>query len=321
MENNQQFEAATCSHQDVSRQGVGKTAHVVAMLRAIETSRQETKRLICDPFAKQLAGETGNKYIRSYASIFYFLIGSDLLRTILYLFSPLLSGMPSLGMLDGIAIRSRRIDDEISFHIKNHHVQQICVLGAGLDARPWRLKYSDWLTDHNKDDSKHKYVKYFELDFKEIFDFKLPVIEENGGKSDFDYVPVRSDLSLPSWPNELLFAGFDTSKPTLWIMEGFTGYLKEEELRRVFDIISNQLSAKSSRLMATFVRPEALRLTLTKGLHQNFRAPNPAQFVASYGWINVTEESFDEAGSNRYKRHVYPVGSIRGHVFVTGEKE
>jgi methyltransferase (TIGR00027 family) len=320
-------EAAVCSHQDNSRQGVGKTAHVVAMLRAVETNRGEGRRLINDPFASRLAGETGNGYVRSFASIAYFLLGSDLLRFLFYILSPFLANVSSFGMIDGIAIRSRRIDDEIIHHIRHDNIKQVAVLGAGLDARAWRLKYDHIFQDLTTKQSKEK-VKYFELDFKEIFDFKLRVVNEycieqgipQEKRSDFEYIPVVSDLSLPTWPETLMGAGFDPKVPTLWILEGFTGYLTEFELRHLLTVLSNQLSAKSSRFIATFLRPESLAVGIAKGLHQSYRPAHPAQLVESFGWTNATEETFDDIGRTRYDRPIYPLQSTRGHVIVTADK-
>lgn len=326
-----QFEASTCSHQDQSRKGVGKTAHAVAIVRAIETRRLEGNRLINDPFAEDLAGETGRRYLESYASVLHFLVGTNLLRNLFWLFSPLLSNISSFGMLDGLAIRSRRIDDEIRQSILGGKIRQIAVLGAGLDARPWRLRFNDIYGDQ-LEPSKTPKLDYFELDFQEIFDYKLPVVQAKliqlgSSASDqpslnsdlFNYVPVVSDLSLSTWPRTLKESGFQSDIPTLWIMEGFTGYLKEEELHQVLDFISNQLSCSDSHMIATFVKPEAVTVDVAKGLHQH-RAPNPVALLESYGWRDVREESFDEAGINRYERPIYPLRSVRGHVFITGEK-
>lgn len=327
-----QKEAAVCSHQDNSRQGVGKTAHVVAMLRAVETNRGEGRRLINDPFASRLAGETGNGYVRSFASIAYFLLGTDFLRCLFCILSPLLANYSSFGMIDGIAIRSRRIDDEIMHHIRHDNIKQVAVLGAGLDARAWRLKYDNIfqeLDTKNHNNKQRKEVKYFELDFQEIFDYKLRVVNEyfkeqgvteQHEQSDFDYIPVISDLSLPTWPQTLIGAGFDPSVPTLWILEGFTGYLTEFELRHVLTVLSTELSAPTSRFIATFLRPEVLSVGVAKGLHQNFRPAHPAQLVESFGWTNTTEETFDEIGRTRYNRPIYPLQSTRGHVIVTADK-
>ena len=45
---------------------------------------------------------------------------------------------------------------------------------------------------------------------------------------DLHYVGV--DLSLPEWPEKLVAAGFNASRPSIWLLEGLTGYLTEGEL-------------------------------------------------------------------------------------------
>ncbi len=313
--------ALKTSHHDVERQGVGVTAHVVAVVRAIETSRGEGVRLINDPFAEPLAGEIGQNYLFSYSRIGIFLLGSTFLRNAFWLLSPLLRGYPELGMLDGLPIRTRNIDDEIRSNLINHGIEQICVLGAGLDARPWRLKQADIFQQSANPQFQGNTlsrISYFEYDFPELFEYKLKVLEEHQASSDFNYVKVESDLSLPNWEEKLLEKGFQPEKRTMWILEGFTGYLTEEEFRRLFDVVSNKLSAPGSRFIITFVKPTAARLPVTKNMHK-FRPANPVEIITSFGWEDGKEESFEEAGL-RLGREIYPVGSTVGHVFVTAKK-
>jgi O-methyltransferase involved in polyketide biosynthesis len=334
-------EATITSHHDIERKGVGRTAHVVAMVRHIETRKGEGRRLINDPFAERLAGNAGKAYVERYSRLFFyfvgpfsrflfFLLGSDLLRTVFRLGSPLLHRIPELGMLDGIPIRTRTIDDEIKWNIKQNNIQQIAVLGAGLDSRPWRLKFSDIFEQSknpelsSKDNSSavaassFPVVDYFELDFPEIFDYKLSILSSMNATTDFNYVKVEGDLSLPDWSTNLLQHGFQPTRPTLWILEGFIGYLKEEEFHRLFSIVSQKLSAKGSHFIANFVKSHAEQIDVAKGMHK-FRPPNPKEIIEKHGWIHVQEESFDAAGK-RLGREIYPFGSVEGHVFLKGEK-
>lgn len=49
------------SHHDSNRKGVGKTAHLVAFLRLVESKKTANERLIFDPYAEVLCGNFGEK--------------------------------------------------------------------------------------------------------------------------------------------------------------------------------------------------------------------------------------------------------------------
>ncbi len=106
-------------------------------------------------------------------------------------------------------------------------IGQICVLGAGLDCRPWRLSNDGCNAPSSK-------LKYFEVDFPEIFSHKLPILASMDAQTQFEYISVCADLSLPNWLDALISAGFDPTKPTLWLLEGLTMYLTESEISAFF---------------------------------------------------------------------------------------
>jgi O-methyltransferase involved in polyketide biosynthesis len=112
----------------------------------------QTSILPCN-YAEALAGEIGKKYVEGK------------------------HGTPTKTMTDGLAVRTRRIDDELN----RNTLTQICVFGAGLDTRPWRLK-KPFLVDEP--------MHYFEVDFPEIFEFKLKILQEMGAASEFEYHSV-----------------------------------------------------------------------------------------------------------------------------------
>jgi methyltransferase (TIGR00027 family) len=98
-----------------------------------------------------------------------------------------------------VSFRTSKIDSDIKDALVNKGFKQVCVLGAGLDTRPWRLE-----TGLSKDQ-----IKYFEVDFPEIFDYKLPILQKNGAVELVDYCKVEADLSLPTWLRQLEQAGFN----------------------------------------------------------------------------------------------------------------
>ena len=126
--------AANCSHQDAERSKVGLTAHFVASLRALEHDRGEGEALFQDPYAALMGGEIGASATAS--------LRSNAANPDLNYLSTRLNTVDDyskttkipLGLMEGVIIRTRRIDDETKEFIRQNTVFQICVLGAGLDS-------------------------------------------------------------------------------------------------------------------------------------------------------------------------------------------
>ena len=186
--------ASSVSHQDTERCGVGVTAHGVSALRHYESATRGPKdALISDPFAERLSGEIGSRWVDS------------------------LEPWRRTGMIDGLAVRTRRIDDDIAAAINVRDMIsavgsgkfQVVVLGAGLDSRPWRLSES----------IKHP-TNWFEVDFPEIFDYKLPIVTSDSCiGSTITHIRVDADLSISTWISKLGEKGYDPSKPSVWLLE------------------------------------------------------------------------------------------------------
>ena len=101
-------------------------------------------------------------------------------------------------------------------------------------------------------------VKYFEVDSPEIFHYKLPILQKNGAVELVDYCKVEADLSLPSWLEQ---AGLRKDIATIWLLEGLTGYLTEEDLRLLFKRVT-ELSARGSEIVATFLTQRVTKYIL-----------------------------------------------------------
>jgi O-methyltransferase involved in polyketide biosynthesis len=183
--------AANVSHQDPERKGVGTTARGVASLRAWETDKGE-EGLIFDPYGHILGGEPGSQW--------------------------LINGFKDKALVredfvTGIALRTKKIDELILKAIKDGFTQ-ICVLGAGLDARPWRLHLERKINETGKyeylpaaENPLPSTVTWFEVDFPEIFEFKHKALGNANASLGCKYTAVRTDLSLPGWPDSLISAG------------------------------------------------------------------------------------------------------------------
>ncbi len=107
-------------------------------------------------------------------------------------------------------------------------------LGAGYDSRAYRF---------------HQIapeVKYFELDLPEmITDKKIRVKELLGALPAWvSYVPI--DFNKQALQEELIKAGYDKNKKTLFIWEGVTYYISKEAVKSTLQFVANQSSPGSS---------------------------------------------------------------------------
>jgi methyltransferase (TIGR00027 family) len=140
---------------------------------------------------------------------------------------------------DFIALRSRGIDVAWD-DVRSGGVRQLVILGAGLDARAWRLP---GLSD----------VRVFEVDHPSTQAFKQE--RARGLRSParaLTYVPVdfaRDDLGAA-----LRAAGFVETQPSFWILEGVTPYLPHRSTAATLATIAS-LSPAGSLLAMTYVEP------------------------------------------------------------------
>lgn len=71
------------------------------------------------------------------------------------------------------------------------------------------------------------YCKSFQIEKNKIID-----------NNNLIFSAVIADLGLSSWPESLIASGFDVVKPTVWLLEGLTGYLTNTELESLLSILS-----------------------------------------------------------------------------------
>jgi methyltransferase (TIGR00027 family) len=89
--------------------------------------------------------------------------------------------------------------------------RQIVILGAGMDARAFRLPPDPHCT-------------VYEIDTAAVLSFKANVVGRNGVEPTVRRVPVDTDLR-EDWMGALNAAGFGLSLPTAWLAEGLLMYL------------------------------------------------------------------------------------------------
>ncbi len=147
--------------------------------------------------------------------------------------------LATLGLLDHIEMRTRAIDAAVREGVAAG-ASQLVILGAGLDARAWRM--ADLAGVH-----------VFEVDHPSTQAFKRTRV---GGRRptarDVRFVAV--DFARDALGGALAGAGHDAAAPTFWIWEGVTPYLPREAVRATLAAVAAR-SAARSRIAVTYGTP------------------------------------------------------------------
>lgn len=226
----------TSAHRDTSRQLVGSTAFAVAAFRAAESSSEAP--LVIDAVATAVFALNGPAPLR-----WRLLVAAFSWKRVLRLLFCHRRLTKFEIMADMLAYRTAYLDAEITAAAP----QQLVTVGAGLDARSIRLGGRDER-------------RWFDVDFASMHSAKWQLFAAAGFAQPDSLVCVDADLTDPgAWQRELLAAhGFSSGAPTLWLLEGLTGYLERDELILLLAQIT-ELSAPGSVILATFIsatRPE-----------------------------------------------------------------
>jgi methyltransferase (TIGR00027 family) len=208
---------------------------------------------------------------------------------------------PRLHELPGeMASLTRMMGDAVTLRTLHHDrlltdlpVDQIVLLGAGLDGRAYRLPWAG--------------RRVFELDRPAILALKEDVARVAGLERTAERTPVAVDLA-DDWPDALTTAGFDPSRPTAWLAEGLTIYLNRAELDLMLKRIG-ELSAPGSHLgieVATSLRaglddeePADAGVSRVLSLFGSGPPTPPHDWLAGHGWrlaVRTFAELADEHG-------------------------
>jgi len=240
--------------------GVGTTAIGVAAMRAAETRRPD--RLFEDPLAAA------------------FVAGAGWGRIEIEDVEP--ERRPGIIALAAwVSARTRFLDDLV-LDATASGVRQVVLLGAGLDARAFRVHWPDG-------------VRVFELDTPAMLAFKQRVLDDVGSTPRAERIVIPIDLR-EDWPAALREAGFDAGAPAAWVVEGLLVYLDEQSVDRVMSDIA-ALSAPGSRLGVTSSSSasiDSLRAAVGAGVASLWISALPEEIVpwmAGYGWTATAKDA------------------------------
>eukprot|EP00204_Picochlorum_oklahomense_P002241 CAMPEP_0118800410 /NCGR_PEP_ID=MMETSP1161-20130426/2320_1 /TAXON_ID=249345 /ORGANISM="Picochlorum oklahomensis, Strain CCMP2329" /LENGTH=402 /DNA_ID=CAMNT_0006728235 /DNA_START=26 /DNA_END=1234 /DNA_ORIENTATION=- len=268
---------------------VSYSSRMIAAARAMEDEEDEESRLVYDPLATHVAGRKAlNKARRRRVKAppgygRRWKISRIGIRT--KWFDDQLEeclGMPDSYRSTPTASERTHVIDTFSCQNTSKKVfpVQVVEIGAGLSTRPWRLHLPATLA-------------WFDVDRQDVIDVKEDVLHASGAEIDvmspvrrsqsknsileqkigsLDHhslgveYPIRcesrssvpADLNNPSWKAALTRAGFDTSKATVWILEGILMYLTRDRVDALLQELAS-MSAPGSCLITGHVTEEVVR--------------------------------------------------------------
>ncbi|KAK6124531.1 hypothetical protein DH2020_041740 [Rehmannia glutinosa] len=221
------------------------------------------KQVINDPLAELFAGET-------YLKAIYEKIKKDRLNN-----AKEISGVI-------LAVRTLWFDSKLEAALSSFGGAgaQVVLLGAGMDARSYRL-------------SCLKEISVFEVDFAEVLHAKAAILEAAVNSRDEHHHPimtaksltrVAADLTEDDWLEKLQISGFEPKKSTVWILEGILYYLSHSNAMKVLNIIAEKCNLTNTVLLADFMNKQATKLS-SSTFH--FYCDWPDQLLPSLGFSDV----------------------------------
>jgi methyltransferase (TIGR00027 family) len=213
-------------------QDVSDTAFWIAYHRALESARPDA--LFRDPFAARLAGERGRRI-------------SD--------------AMPTSGIVAWtVALRTRIIDDYITAALRSG-IDTVLCLGAGLDARPYRMALPPEL-------------RWIEADYPHVIDYKEDLLRQETPACRLER--VRIDLANAAEREKLLGRVDAESQAILVLTEGVIPYLSNDQAASLADDLR---SMRCARLwIVDYISEQAVAFRRRRGIRRAMQNA-PFQFA------------------------------------------
>ncbi|KFK31820.1 hypothetical protein AALP_AA6G162600 [Arabis alpina] len=232
------------------------------------------KHVIHDPLAHLFAGETHLRNLHTK-------IKNDLLN----------NAREVSGVI--LAVRTLWFDTRIqaaldSFHTDATTTTQVVLLGAGMDARSYRLNCL------NQSD-------VFEVDFADVLEAKTSLVQAAEKSRDElkmtakSLVRVAIDIRDNDWFDKLKKSGFSPEINTVWVLEGILYYLSHTEAMQVLKLIADKCGLTSTVLLADFMnKPSA---TLPNSVF-HFYSDWPDQLLPPLGFSQVKLSQIGDPDAN-----------------------
>ena len=215
------------------------TAIGIAIVRGIESEKLENERICYDPYASRFVTPLLYKFVRFFDKIGY-------------------SEIKGPGVMGFLTVRERHIDEYLKACLKDG-IQQLVILGAGLDARAYRF------------DELKNGVKVFEVDHPASQATKLEKLKQVFGSQPAHVIYVGVDFNAQRLDQRLFESGYNESLKTLFIWQGVTPYLTPEAVDSTLAFIAEH-SGAGSAVIFDYMYPTLLDGTIKRGEVANMRS-------------------------------------------------
>ena len=215
------------------------TAIGIAIVRGIESEKPEGQRICYDPYARQFVSPFLYKFVRFFDKIGY-------------------SEVKGPGVMGFLTVRERHIDEYLKIQLANG-LEQLIILGAGLDARAYRF------------DELKNGIKIFEVDHPASQATKLEKLKQLFGSQPAHVTYVGIDFNTQRLDQRLSESGYDEHLKTLFIWQGVTQYLTPEAVDSTLAFIAEH-SGPGSTVIFDYMYPTLLDGTIKRGEVANMRS-------------------------------------------------
>jgi methyltransferase (TIGR00027 family) len=270
------------------------TAEQMALSRAIETRKPAAERICCDPLAERFLAAN---------------------------YRMLLWGRPFRDVVEGlierrfpghhyyVIARTRYVDDLLQQRLAGG-AEQLVILGAGYDSRPYR--FADQLGG----------VQVFEVDHPATSTAKQAKVGALIGEIPANVAYVEVDFTVDNLTDKLLACGYRTTRPTVFLWEGVTPYLDLDAVDGVLGFVMASAAAGSAIVFDYILRSVVEGTCTLRGAANEFAKMSSTSepltfgidegqapvFLASRGFQNVVDVGaqelisryFDPYGKHRY---------------------
>jgi methyltransferase (TIGR00027 family) len=254
----------------VIRELPSSSAEGAAFLRAAESMKPEHRRVCYDPLAGNFLGSKKNHFLSDTRLLKKFILDKE---------------RKTPGAFGCVAGRTRYIDDYLRDCIESG-IEQLVILGAGYDSRPYRFH---GLTGG---------VKVFELDRQATQKVKIERVVKLLGSLPDNVVYVIVDLEKEKPGEKLLENGYDRNLKTLFIWEGVTMYISAEAVDDTLAFAAAN-SGKGSSIIFNYISKSFLDGTYESEyagrLRKDLEGGEPFRFSIDAGSIGafLAERGFD----------------------------
>jgi methyltransferase (TIGR00027 family) len=247
-------------------QNVSDTARWVAVYRAMETARPDA--IFRDPYADRLAGARGREIV------------GEMKR--------------GRQMAWAMIVRTAVFDEMIMDRIRNHGVDTVINLAAGLDARAWRLPLPPTL-------------QWFDVDLPAMTEYKATAMR--GETPRCRYEAIAADLANRVERDDVLRRVAGVARRALVVTEGLLIYLGDEDVASLARTLHAQRSIEwwitdlANPMLLQIMQRMWGRNVAAGSAPFRFAPADSAAFFAPLGWREIEFRSGMEE-ARRLKREM-----------------